>query len=111
MGVSSGRGEGVLGRGSVGVSLGVCGGCWCRAGRCSRGFLAVAYVTTGGLVPSSVRSYLRHRKTADTRSRGPGSRADSRAPCLSGGHSPLGPAFGELFRCQTNQHLLVRKRL
>lgn len=25
------------------------------------------------------------------------------------GHSPLGPAFGKLFRCQSNQHLLVKK--
>lgn len=71
--MSAGAGEGgCVGAGQRGcVCGGVCGGCWCRAGRCSGGFLAAAYVTTWGLIPSSVRSYLRHRKTADTRSQGP----------------------------------------
>lgn len=60
-------------RGSVGVSAGVC---VCRVSgqgrQVHRGLPdGVAYVTTWGLVPSSVRSYLRHRKTADKRSRGP----------------------------------------
>lgn len=40
---ASGGGRGVKVQGSVGVSvgLGVCVGCWGRAGRCSEGFLMV----------------------------------------------------------------------
>ena len=65
---------------------------------------SAAYVTTWGLVPSSVRSYLRHRKTRGHRGSAP--EWTHGALRLSvGGHSPLGPAFGEFFRCQTDQDL------
>lgn len=70
------------------------------------------YVTTCGLVPSSVRSYLRHRKTG-ARGHGGAPRHRTRGgPCVClWGHLPLGPAFGEFLRCQTDQNLWVENRM
>lgn len=113
MGAVRAVGGGVCRCGAAWVCLrGVCVGCWGRAGSCIEGFLMCGLRHHVG--PRPIFCEVVPETQEDSRQAVTGAVLLSGltgSVSVCGGHSPLGPAFGELFRCQANQYLWVRKHL